>query len=58
MTDTKADDDILIDVLRRYQKNGRLVLRKRVVIDGRVYDPAVYTLTHAGPAPKDEGPRK
>ena len=30
MTDTKADDDILVEVLRRYQKNGRLVLRKRV----------------------------
>jgi len=58
MTDTKADDDILVEVLRRYQKNGRLVLRKRVVIDGRIYDPAVYKLTHAGPAPKDEGPHK
>jgi hypothetical protein len=58
MTDTKADDDILIEVLRRYNKKGRLVLSKRVVIDGRVFEPAIYTLTHAGPAPKDDGPHK
>lgn len=48
----ESDDDILIEVLRRYSKKGRLVLSKRVVIDERVYDPATYTLTHAGPAPK------
>jgi hypothetical protein len=48
----ESDDDILIEVLRRYAKKGRLVLRKRVVIDDRVYEPAVYTLIHSGPAPK------
>lgn len=41
--------------LRRYVKKGRLVLSKRVVIDGRVFEPAIYKPTHAGPAPKDEG---
>ena len=44
----QCDDDIMVEVLRRYQKTGRLVLTDRVVIGDRVYDPAVYMLTHAG----------
>ena len=45
-----CDDDILVELLRRYQVRGELILRDRYVIGERVYDPASYTLTHRGPS--------
>jgi hypothetical protein len=45
-----CDDDILVELLRRYQVRGELILRDRHVIGERVYDAASYTLTHRGPS--------
>jgi len=46
------DTEILERALMVQAKNGRLVLRRKVWINGVGYDPAVYVLQHAGPAPE------
>jgi hypothetical protein len=50
------DDDLLVELLRRYQIRGQLVLHDRHVIGERIYDPAVYMLVHYGRPIKEREP--
>jgi len=45
------DSELLEHALTEQSHHGRLVLRRRICINGIAYDPATYMLTHIGPAP-------